>query len=70
MKTEPIGTIDESADTIIQDLDCIREMLSDRFEGDLAAILEDARRRQAASGRKIIARGEIRGSRTRTGRTP
>ena len=65
---EFLEPIDQSADTIIQDLHRIRKMLSDRFQGDLSAIVEDARKRQAASGRRIIERGELSSNRPRAKR--
>jgi hypothetical protein len=40
-------------DTIVEEIHRIREQISDKFGGDIAAISEDARRRQAASGRPI-----------------
>ena len=47
------------SDSTIQDIHAIREQLSDKFDGDMAAILEDARQRQQASGRRILQRGEL-----------
>jgi len=38
-------------DTTIDDIHRTRERLAEKFGGDIKAILEDARRRQAASGR-------------------
>jgi hypothetical protein len=38
-------------DTTIQEIHRTREQMADKFGGDIAAILEDARKRQAASGR-------------------
>ena len=38
-------------DTTIDDIHRTRERLAERFGGDIKAILDDARRRQAASGR-------------------
>jgi hypothetical protein len=49
----------ETVDATIRDLHATREQLSDKFGGDIGAILDDARRRQAHSGRRIIARGEL-----------
>ncbi|MFN0196300.1 MAG: hypothetical protein ACKVT0_06120 [Planctomycetaceae bacterium] len=40
-------------DTIIDEIHRTRERLAKKFGGDIKAILEDARRRQAASGRTI-----------------
>ena len=38
-------------DTIIDEIHRTRERLAEKFGGDIKAILEDARHRQAASGR-------------------
>ena len=38
-------------DTTIREIHRTREEMADKFGGDIAAILEDARKRQAASGR-------------------
>jgi len=38
-------------DTTIEDIHRTRERLAAKFGGDIKAILEDARQRQAASGR-------------------
>lgn len=40
-------------DTTIDEIHRTRERLAEKFGGDVAAILEDARQRQAASGRPI-----------------
>ena len=40
-------------DTTIKEIHRIREGMADKFGGNIAAILEDARKRQAASGRRI-----------------
>jgi hypothetical protein len=40
-------------DTTIDELHKTRERLAEKFGGNIAAILEDARRRMAASGRPI-----------------
>jgi hypothetical protein len=40
-------------DTTIEEIHRTREQIADKFGGDLAAILEDARKRQAASGRPV-----------------
>ena len=40
-------------DTTIEEIHRTRQQMADKFGGDIAAILEDARRRQAASGRPI-----------------
>lgn len=39
------------ADTTIADIHRTRERLAEKFGGDIKAILDDARRRQAESGR-------------------
>ena len=48
-----------SSDSTIRDIHAIREQLFDKFDGDITAILEDARQRQQASGRRILQRGEL-----------
>ncbi len=48
-----------SSDSTIRDIHAIREQLSDKFGGDIAAILADARQRQSTSGRRILQRGEL-----------
>ena len=40
-------------DTIIDEIHQTRRQISEKFGGDIAAILEDARKRQAASGRPV-----------------
>ncbi len=40
-------------DATIEEIHRTRERMADKFGGDIAAILEDARRRQAASGRPV-----------------
>jgi hypothetical protein len=40
-------------DTTIDEIHRTRELMADKFGGDIAAILEDARKRQAASGRPV-----------------
>jgi hypothetical protein len=40
-------------DTTIEEIHRTRERMADKFGGDIAAILEDARKRQAASGRPV-----------------
>ncbi len=42
-----------TTDTTIDDIHRIRREISDRFGGDLHAIVEDARKRQAAAGRPV-----------------
>jgi hypothetical protein len=58
MKNE---TNDNTADTTISDIHRVREELSAKFGGNIAAILADARERQAASGRRVLSRGELSG---------
>lgn len=40
-------------DSIIEDIHRTRRRIAEKFGGDLLAILEDAKRRQATSGREI-----------------
>jgi hypothetical protein len=40
-------------DTIIEEIHRTRELIAAKFGGDIVAILEDARKRQAESGRAI-----------------
>jgi hypothetical protein len=40
-------------DTIIDEIHRTRQRMAEKFGGDIAAILEDARKRQEASGRAI-----------------
>jgi hypothetical protein len=40
-----------SRDPVIAEIHRTREQMAEKFDGDIAAILEDARNRQAASGR-------------------
>jgi hypothetical protein len=40
-------------DSTIEDIHQTRRRIAEKFGGDLKAILEDARKRQAASGREI-----------------
>jgi hypothetical protein len=40
-------------DTTLEEIHQIRERMAGKFGGDIAAILEDARKRQAASGRPV-----------------
>ena len=42
-----------NSDTTIDEIHRTRQRMADKFGGDIAAILEDARKRQAASGRPI-----------------
>ena len=45
-------------DTTIEDIHRIRREISERFGGDVSAIAEDARRRQALSGRPSVSYAE------------
>jgi hypothetical protein len=40
-------------DTVIQDIHATRQRIAEKFGNDLAAIIEDAEQRQAASGHEI-----------------
>lgn len=40
-------------DTIIDEIHRTRQQIADKFDGDISAILDDARKRQAASGRPV-----------------
>jgi len=40
-------------DTTIEEIHRTRQRMADKFAGDIAAILDDARKRQAASGRAV-----------------
>jgi len=40
-------------DTTIEEIHRTRQRMADEFAGDIAAILDDARKRQAASGRAV-----------------
>ena len=40
-------------DPVIEEIHQIRQQMVEKFGGDIAAILEDARQRQLASGRMI-----------------
>ena len=40
-------------DTTIEEIHRTRQQMADKFGGDIVAILEDARKRQAASGRPV-----------------
>jgi hypothetical protein len=40
-------------DSVIAEIHRVRREISERFHGDIAAIAEDAARRQAASGRPV-----------------
>jgi len=41
------------SDSVIDEIHQTRREISERFHGDIAAIAEDAARRQAASGRPV-----------------
>jgi len=43
----------DDRDTVIDEIHRTRERIAEKFDGDIAAILEDARNRQAASGRPV-----------------
>lgn len=40
-------------DTIIDEIHRTRQRMAEKFRGDIVAILEDARKRQEASGRAV-----------------
>jgi hypothetical protein len=40
-------------DTTIEEIHRTRQQMADKFAGDIVAILDDARKRQAASGRAV-----------------
>jgi len=40
-------------DPIIDEIHCTRERMAEEFGGDIAAILEDARKRQEVAGRAV-----------------
>jgi hypothetical protein len=42
-----------NSDTTVADIHRTRQQMADKFGGDIVAILEDARKRQAASGRPV-----------------
>ena len=42
-----------SCDTVIEEIHRTRRQIAEKFGGDIAAMIEDARKRQAASGRPI-----------------
>lgn len=42
-----------NTDPIIDEIHRTRRQIADKFGGDIAAILDDARKRQAASGRPV-----------------
>ena len=43
-------------DPIVEEVHQTREAIAKRFNNDLAAICEDARKRQVAGGRKVVQR--------------
>jgi hypothetical protein len=43
----------KNRDTILDEIHQTRRKMAEKFGGDIAAILEDARKRQEASGRAI-----------------
>ena len=43
----------DNRDTIVEEIHRTRQRMAEKFGGDIAAILEDARKRQAASGRPV-----------------
>lgn len=45
--------IETNQDRVIQEIHQSREEISDRFSGDIQAIMEDAARRQAESNRPV-----------------
>ena len=48
-----------SYDSTIADIHRTRERIAEKFGGDIAAILEDARRRQEAEGRPVWQQTEV-----------
>jgi len=46
-----------TTDPVLDEIHRVRREISERFGGDLHAILDDARKRQAASGRTIWSPG-------------
>lgn len=47
-------TNSERVDSTISDIHKTRQRISDKFDGNINAILEDARQRQAQSGRRTV----------------
>ena len=43
-------------DPIVEEVHRTRQAIAQRFDNNLGAICEDARKRQAASGRKVVQR--------------
>ena len=43
-------------DPIVEEVHRTRQAIAEKFDNDLAAITDDARRRQAANGKKIVQR--------------
>ena len=48
-----------SGDTIIDAIHRTRQQMAEKFGGDIAAILEDARKRQEASGLRRLASSNV-----------
>jgi hypothetical protein len=57
-------------DTIIDAIHRTRQQMAERFGGDIAAILEDARKRQQASGRAVWQRPSSNQASNATGNKP
>ena len=57
-------------DTTIDEIHRTRERLAAKFGGDIRAILDDARQRQAASGRATWQCHAINGTPRKTGASP
>jgi hypothetical protein len=57
-------------DTIIDAIHRTRQQMAERFGGDIAAILEDARKRQQASGRAVWQRPSSNKALNATGNKP
>lgn len=51
--------VNPTGDSTIADLHRIRERIVESFHGDLQALTADAQRRQLASGRRVVRRGEL-----------
>jgi hypothetical protein len=49
----------KNADTTIEEIHRTRREMADKFGGNIVAILEDARKRQAASGRPVMAKSIV-----------
>ena len=48
-----MGEQQDNRDPVIEEIHRTRREIADNFDGDIAAILEDARQRQAESGRPL-----------------